>query len=165
MTRGYAYVVGEFVLVNKRGVISNQRTVSGYSRIGPLNTQIQREMAYENAVKHARSKYLYALHKPSDEDVDWAIVDSGFNVEYIEKGERKFRKSDRIVKARERQKVNTRILEYYDRKREDEDKTIKRSDVNKMYAKEPKKKKTHVLSDEEYKEYKRLRAKEYAENL
>lgn len=126
--RGFAFVICEFALIGRRGQIHDQRTVSGYSKITSLNSESQREMAYENAVQHARSKYLYNLHKPSDEDVDFAVVEYGFKTEYHKNKQRRFSDSEKRITSKKRGQINIKVLEKADKKRNDEHIVVKKKD-------------------------------------
>lgn len=138
MTNGYAWIVGEFALIGKRERILIQQTVSGYSKIEPMNSDIQKEILYEHAVNHARSKFLYDNHKPSDENVDFAIIEYGFKKTYKGKDGFNITKSTKLkLKKSARNRAEQRVLIQADEKREDKSKMVTERDKQKMY-KEPK---------------------------
>jgi hypothetical protein len=136
MTNGYCWVVGEFAIIDRRGKVTQQQTVSGYSRIEPINSENQREYLYENAVNHARSKYLYGLHKDSSTDTDFAIVDSGFKIVIETKtGFRKPKDSTRTISKKAKRRAEERVLLKADEKREDKSKMTTKKQEEKMYVK------------------------------
>lgn len=111
MTYGNAYVVAEFVLIDRRGKISQQKSVTGYSHIGAVNTESQKEVLYENALNHARSKYLASVHKPTDTETDFAVVNSGFKTYTLDNGEYTRPKLSKMnLRAKDRHKVEERFI-------------------------------------------------------
>lgn len=150
MVKGNAYVVAEFVLINRNGRYTNQETVTGYSKISDMNTESQREILFENALNHARSKFLKMNNKDSTDDTDFSIVDSGFKVEYIRKKDnyRELHPSKRKLSTKKQYEIGKMLLEKVDVRRDDKDKQQTREEYNKMFKKEtPKKKITEKRLD------------------
>jgi len=154
MTNGFAWVIGEFALTNSKGNVIRQRTVTGYSTIESMNTNTQRELLYENAVNHARSKFLYDAHKNSDTETNWYITDYGFkrvskiDGQYVKPKDSK-RKLTKKQRNRAEDRVNIKTIE----KREDKTKMVKEKDKNKMYAKKHELSPSQKRDLDKYKDY------------
>ena len=135
--KGFCYVTGEFALVNKSGKIIQQMQVSGYSKIDNINTDAQREYLYETAVQHARSKFLHNINKPSDADVDWAIIDYGFKrIKETPEGFNRPYETDKTISKKNRNKAEERVFINVENKRNDKNMETTRTEQKKMYKKE-----------------------------
>jgi hypothetical protein len=138
MTEGFAWVVCEFAIITHKGVVTQQKTAEGYSKIHSINTESQREYLYESAINHARSKYLYSINKPSPTDCDFAVVNSGFKrVTKTKEGFNRPLPTRRRISLKAKHRAEQRVLIKADEIREDKNKMVTQKEKQKMY-KEPK---------------------------
>lgn len=84
--KGFVSVIIYCYLTNKNNVVSNKQKVYGFSKIQQLNTVSQKENAYQNALNHAGSKYIYENKYKSDIEYHYYVVSSKYNPVHLSKG-------------------------------------------------------------------------------